>query len=104
MSWHLRCFGGTKPHYSCFERKMPSFLLAAVVAVLSIPTVAHVYTHRLVSVMWVEIEEEDDGGVMNVNNLVTLVVDLPSPLESMLVEELAEPPMVEEPPIFEQPA
>lgn len=54
--------------------------------------------------MWVEIEEEDDGGVMNVNNLVTLVVDLPSPLESMLVEELAEPPMVEEPPIFEQPA
>lgn len=31
VSWHLRCFGGTKPHYSCFERKMPSFLLAAVV-------------------------------------------------------------------------
>lgn len=42
-----------------------------------------------------KIEEGDDDEAMDINNQITIIEDLPSPSESILVGEYTEPSMVE---------
>lgn len=56
----------------------------------------------LLSISFVKIEEDDYGGAINIDNLVSIVEDLPCPSESMVVDEPTELAVIEKLLIFQQ--
>lgn len=56
----------------------------------------------LLSISFVKIEEDDYGGAINIDNLVSIVEDLPCRSESMVVDEPTELVVIEKLLIFQQ--